>query len=476
VATAVTELLERSATELAALVRHGQVSSRELVEASLGRIDATSHLNAFVRVYPEDALAEADAIGPGDGRPFAGVPIAIKDLGAMIAGRPLTNGSDLYGEFIPRVDTFAVRRLKEAGFVIVGQTNSPELGILPVTEPRRFGATRNPWDPERTPGGSSGGSAAAVAAGAVAIAHASDGGGSIRIPAACCGLFGLKPSRNRISRGPLIGDHYLATDGVLARTVEDSARALDVLAGYEPGDANWAPPPPEPFAETARRDPPHLRVVTALSPEVEEMVDPAALAAVGDAAALLEDLGHRVENVPPQASPTAFMDPFMDLWAATTSIGVAQGAALTGRQPAPELVEPLTWWLWEKAQRLTSTAYLSSLVQLQAVARDIVAGLAGRDLMLCPALAEQPVRIGEIDGSAEDAGDRTVERAIRFTPFTALANVTGLPAMSLPLFQGDDGLPLAVQLYGPPAGEGLLLSLASQLEAARPWANRRPPV
>src|SRR3954463_690014 len=236
-----TDLLFRPATELAGLIRSGELTARELVEASLSRIEALNDtLNAFILVDADGALEAADAVQPGDERPFAGVPIAIKDIGPAWAGKPLTFGSHLFGDFTPPVNGSVVRRLLDAGFIPVGKTNAPEFGILNVTEPRRYGPTRNPWDTDRTPGGSSGGSAAATAAGMVPIAHANDGGGSIRIPAACCGLVGLKPARGRISHAPTLGESYLATDGVLSRTVDDTARALDVLAGYEAGDVHWA--------------------------------------------------------------------------------------------------------------------------------------------------------------------------------------------------------------------------------------------
>ncbi|MEN3278951.1 MAG: amidase, partial [Solirubrobacteraceae bacterium] len=254
------DLLFRPATELAELVRSGELSARELVQASLERIDALDpDLNAFVDVFHDDALAAADAIAPGDERPFAGVPIAIKNNRA-IAGKRLTFGAELFGDWEAPYDHNVVRRLKAAGFVIVGTTTLPEWGILPWTNTKRFGPTRNPWDPARTSGGSSGGSGTAVAAGMVPIAHGNDGGGSIRIPAACCGLVGLKAQRNRVSFAPEITESFLAVDGVLSRTVEDTARALDLLAGYEPGDGSWAPPPPEPFASTAAREPGPLRV------------------------------------------------------------------------------------------------------------------------------------------------------------------------------------------------------------------------
>ncbi|MCL2419789.1 MAG: amidase, partial [Conexibacteraceae bacterium] len=259
------ELLRRSVFELAELVRSGQVSAAELTRTCLERIDALQpRINAFTHVAHERALGEAATIGREDPRPFAGVPIAIKDSRA-VAGMPLTMGSDIFGDYVPGEDAFVVRRIRAAGFVIVGKTALPENGILPTCESRRNGPTSNPWAFDRTPGGSSGGSAAAVAAGMVPIAHGTDGGGSIRIPAACCGLVGLKPARSRVSSGPDSGQSFLVCDGVLTRTVAETAALLDVLAGYEPGDANWAPPPASPFAQAAREPPERLRVGLALN-------------------------------------------------------------------------------------------------------------------------------------------------------------------------------------------------------------------
>src|SRR5579884_356383 len=286
-------LLTRSATELAALVRRGELTARELVETSLRRIDELdAEIGAFTHVAHDAALEAADAIGADDQRPFAGVPIAIKD-NKPVAGMPITMCSDLFQDIVPHHDSFLVRRLGEAGFVIVGKTKLPEMGILPTTEPRRFGPARNPWDPDRTPGGSSGGSAAAVAAGMVPIAHGNDGGGSTRIPAACCGLVGLKPARGRVSVGPDGGDSFLVVDGVLTRTVAETGALLDVLAGYELGDATWAPPaPPGAFAAaSAGPGPEGLRIALALNAPLEGAVlDPVCERAARDAAALLESL------------------------------------------------------------------------------------------------------------------------------------------------------------------------------------------
>jgi amidase len=463
----------RPAGELAAMVRSGEVSSRELVQDSLDSIDALNgELNAFVHLDAEGALAVADSVEPGDERPFAGVPIAIKD-GAPVKGLPMTAGSDLFGDFVPQHDAFVVRRIREAGFVIVGKTNLPEFGILPVTEPRRFGPTRNPWDTGRTPGGSSGGAAAAVAAGMVPIAHGSDGGGSIRIPAACCGLVGLKSSRMRISRGPEVGDDFLVQDGVLTRTVGETAELLDLLAGYETGDANWAPPPSEPFARAASRKPGRLRVGVAVAPPIDAPLDPQAERAVREAAELLAGLGHAVDEVDPPWAGEDLLPVFTKVFCTGIAMATFFGGMVSGREPSEELVEPLSWEVWRGVNEYSGIDYPLAKLRLEAHTRELVAIWNDHDVLLTPSLAERPVPIGSIDACSDDPWD-DFRRSGRFTPFTAIFNVTGQPAISLPLFHGDDGLPLAVQLAGGPAREDVLLSLGSQLEAARPWADRRP--
>ncbi len=467
------DLVTRPATELARLVHAGELTSRELVEASLERIDALQpELNAFVHVDADGALAAADAVAQGDSRPFAGVPIAVKDT-AQVAGMPYRLGSDIFGDFVAQIDAFVVRRLREAGFVIVGKTSLPEFGILPVTEPRRFGPTRNPWDTERTPGGSSGGAAAATAAGMVPLAHGSDGGGSIRIPAACCGLVGLKPSRGRISRGPEQGDDLLVQDGVLTRTVAETAALLDVLAGYETGDASWAPPPAEPFVAAAAREPGRLRIGVTTTAAIDAPLDPLCERAVRDAAELLESLGHDVEEVEAPWAQGGLLEVFTLVFGTPIAMGLFFGAQVTGREPSEELVEPLSWTIWNGIRERNALDYLLARTQLGAFSRAIVALWNDHDVVMTPALAQRPVRIGEIDACSA-APWEDFRRSGQFTPYTAIFNVTGQPAISVPLFHGDDGLPLAVQLAGKPAGEGPLLALAAQLEAARPWAERRP--
>jgi len=471
----VSELLLRSATELAALVRAGDVSSRTLVEASLRRIDEFQpRLGAFTHVAHESALAAADAIEAGDVRPFAGVPIAIKD-NRPVAGMPMTMGSDLYGNFVSDQDAYLVRRLREAGFVIVGKTSMPEMGILPTTEPRRFGPARNPWDPDHTPGGSSGGSAVAVAAGMVPVAHGNDGGGSIRIPAACCGLVGLKPARGRVSVGPVGGHSFLVGDGALTRSVADAARLLDVFAGPELGDATWAPPPPAAgYAALAEVDPGHLRIGLTFEAPLEGVsVDSVCRQAVHDAATLLESLGHHVQEITPPWRGLNLLPDFTRAFGPLVSFTTWLGGQIAGREPTRKDVEPLTWELWQHALETDAINYLSAQHRLESVARSIVQALDPYDVVLTPALAQRPVRIGEIDGLGDDPMSN-YRKSAGFTPFTAMFNVTGQPAMALPLYHGEDGLPTAVQLVGPPAREEVLLSLAAQLEAALPWADRVP--
>jgi amidase len=382
--------------------------------------------------------------------------------------------SDLFGDHIAGHDANCVRRVREAGFVIVGKTTLPEMGILPTTEPRRFGPTHNPWDVERTPGGSSGGSAAAVAAGIVPVAHGNDGGGSIRIPAACCGLVGLKPARGRVSVGPDGGQSFLVSDGVLTRTVSETAQLLDVLAGYEPGDANWAPPAAGTYADAADDEPGRLRIGLALNPALEGgTLDPVCEQAARDAAALLASLGHEVEEIEPPWSGLNLLNDFTRAFGPGIAMTVMIGGRIAHREPTPDDVEPLTWAMWEHARDQDTISYLTAEGRLESVARKIVAALTPYDAVVTPALAQRPLRIGECHGRGPDEWEH-YRRSGHFTPFTAIVNVTGLPAISLPLYHGADGLPTGVQVIGRPAREDLLLSLAGQLEQALPWAERRP--
>src|SRR5579859_1828699 len=464
----------RGALELAQMVRSGEVSARELVQCSLDRIEELNPtLNAFVDVDADGALRAADAVSPGDERPFAGVPTAIKN-NRPVAGKRLTYGCSLMADYVPDYDHNVTRRLRDAGFIIVGTTTLPEYGILPTTEARLFGPTRNPWDLERTSGGSSGGAAAAVAAGILPVAHGNDGGGSIRIPAACCGLVGLKPSRGRISAAPELGDSSLTTDGMLTRTVADTAAILDVLAGYEPGDATWAPPPLEPFAASAAREPARLRIAaTTLPPVPDAVLDPTCAQAVADASELLRSLGHEVEEIDPPWQVDGLRELFGAVFSNHIALSIAYSGRVAGREPAAEDMEPMSWAIYSMIAKMGAVEGMAAAVQLQAVARALVSFLEQYDALLTPALAERPLMLGTLDPAAPQPMD-TFTRSGLFTPFTPVFNASGQPGISLPLFEGEDGLPLGIQLAGKPAGEPALLALAAQIEDASPWAQRRP--
>jgi amidase len=463
------------ATELAARVRDGSFTAREAIEAALRRIEAIdSQIGAFIELDADAALAEADAIEPGDPRPFAGVPIAIK-ANTAVAGLCMNFASRFLAGHRPTHNAYLVRRLRDAGFVVLGTTNMAEFGILPTTEPRHTGVTHNPWDTARTPGGSSGGSAAAVAAGLVPIAHGNDGGGSLRIPAACCGLVGLKPSRGRISRGPDLGDSFLASDGMLTRTVAETALLLDVLAGYEPGDATWAPRPAEPYTLAMRRDPGRLRIAMTLANALDVDADPEVVHGLHSAAALLRDLGHEVVEDSPALPAPDSLDIFLQVFGPGITLGVGLGERLAGRPPDEDEIEPMSRAVLDLARALPSTGYLTAVAQLQLLARGTVAFFADYDVLLTPVLAARPLPIGELHGCGDEP-IADLRRSGRFAPYTALFNVTGQPAISVPVGFGEDGLPTAVQLVGHPLGEETLLQLAAQIEAARPWAHRRPTV
>jgi amidase len=459
------ELAFASALEQARLVREGEVSSVELVELYLDRIaQLDPDVNAFVTVSADEARAaarEADA-SPSDA-PFRGVPIGIKDLTAT-AGIRTTYSSRAFASNVPDFDTAVVRRLREAGFVIVGKTNTSEFGTTAFTESDLNGATRNPWNPTRTPGGSSGGAAAAVAAGLLPVAHGTDGGGSIRIPASCCGLVGLKPSRGRVSSAPFTSLEGLSTAGPLSRTVADAAALLDVLSGYETGDPWWAPEPERPFREEPAADLGQLRVAVTTEPPIETPVDEACADVVSSTADLLAELGHEVmHETPPWREPDLF-ETFLAIWQVSPALYEADRGSLTA----------LNRGLVDAAFAAPAAEYAQAVIRLQMFARRVVACWSWADVVLTPTLALPPVPIGwqeEVEGAVEQ-----LLRSVAFTPFTAIANVTGLPAISLPLGWSPEGLPIGVQVIGPPAGEALLLRLAAQIERAVPWHDRRPPL
>ncbi|HEX3391385.1 MAG TPA: amidase, partial [Solirubrobacteraceae bacterium] len=359
-------------------------------------------------------------------------------------------------------------------------TNCPEFLMAYETNNLLYGRTNNPWDLERTPGGSSGGAAAAVASGMVPVAHGNDGGGSIRIPAACCGLVGLKPARGRISAAPERGEAPLDIDGVLTRTVADTAAILDVLAGYELGDVAWAPPPAEPFATAAAAmiggSPTRLRIaVTTKPPLADAEIDPVCSRAVADAAGLLRSLGHDVEEVDPPWQIEGLSQLFGAVFSIHIATQILYSGMVAGREPSADDMEPMSWAIHQMTKQIDSVQGLGMEIQLQALTRQLIQFLAPYDALLTPALAERPLPLGTLDTAAPDPM-ATFTRSGYFTPFTPIVNASGQPAISLPLYQGEDGLPLAVQLIGRPTDEAQLLALARQLEIAVPWTERRAPV
>jgi amidase len=469
------EMAFLDATAQAELVRTGKVKPLELVDAAITRIERLNpQLNAVV--WPMYDEARRRALSELHG-PFAGVPFLLKDLLAEYAGTPMTEGSRfLSGHYTTAEDSELVVRIKRAGLVVLGKTNTPELGILPTTEPRLFGPAHNPWDVTRTPGGSSGGSAAAVAAGLVPMAHANDGGGSIRIPASCCGLFGLKPTRARNPLGPHYGDLFcgLVVEHAVTRSVRDSAALLDATAGPAPGDPYWAPPPARPFAREIGTAPGRLRIAVTTAAASGAPVHADCLAAVQDAARLAASLGHVVEEATPALDNDRVTNAFITLWSAGCAWGIDDWARRTGRTPSPADFEPLTTVLAEMGRRRSAPDLLLALQDLQAVSRTVAAFFTKHDVWLTPTLAEPPLPLG----SFEDPDDvfHGMRRAAAFVPFTPIANATGQPAMSLPLFWSSDGLPIGTHWIGRFGDEATLFRLAAQLEAARPWAGRRPPV
>ena len=470
------EFTSLDATALAALVRQKQVKAIELLEAAIERIERLNPaLNAVVTPMYERAREAAAGKLP-DG-PFAGVPFLLKDLGALYAGVRMTMGTAFLRNFVPDHESELVTRLKRAGLIIVGKTNTPELGILPTTEPRLFGPSHNPWDIHRTPGGSSGGSAAAVAARFVPMAHANDAGGSIRIPASCCGLFGLKPTRARNPFGPDLGDIYsgLVIDHAVTRSVRDSAALLDATAGPDVGDPYWAPPPTRPFLQEVGADSGKLRIAFTVTTPTTVKVHADCISAVQDAAALCADLGHEMVEAAPEINGELVARAFMVLFSAGCA-WTMEGLGLATRQAlTQDKFEPLTWALYEMGRQQSASSYLLSLTLLQRVARDIARFFLRYDVLLTPTLAEPPVPLGTFDSPPENPL-YGLRRAETFVPFTPICNATGQPAMSVPLYWNAQGLPVGVHFVGRFGDEATLFRLAAQLESARPWVSRRPPV
>lgn len=462
------------ATAQAELVRRRQVTSLELVDAAIARVEKLNPSFHAV-VTPMFDIARDTARGPVPDGPFRGVPFLLKDLIASYAGVRTTSGSLSLKDFVPDRDSELVARLKRAGLVILGKTNTPEFGILPTTEPRLFGPTRNPWAPKRTSGGSSGGSAAAVALGMVAMAHGNDGGGSIRIPASCCGLFGLKPTRGRNPLGPDFGDIMsgLVAEHAVTRSVRDSAALLDATAGPDAGDPYWAPPPARPFLQEVSANPGKLRIAFTTTSPTGVPIHSDCVNAVQDAAKLCSELGHEVCEATPMLDSTLLVKSFMTLWSVGVAEEIEATALMTGRKQATEQYEELTWALAERGRTISGASYLLAVSALQSIARQIAQFFLHYDVWLTPTLAEPPLELGSFE-ARNDNPLFGLERALAWVPFTPICNTTGQPAMSVPLYWNAEGLPIGTHFVGSFGDEATLFRLAGQLESARPWVGRRP--
>ncbi|MEX2293032.1 MAG: amidase family protein [Acidimicrobiales bacterium] len=475
------DLSNLDATAQADLVSSGQATPSELVEAAVERIERVNpQLNAIIA--PLFDRARSDAAGELPAGPFRGVPFLLKDLSCHSAGDPFHEGMG----FLKRLkwtepeDTSLAARFRAAGLVVLGKTNTPELGILPTTEPAAYGPTRNPWDVTRSTGGSSGGSAAAVAAGLVPVAHANDGGGSIRIPASECGLVGLKPTRGRVSSGPEFGDVMggLTCEHVVTRSVRDSAAMLDATHGMEPGDPFTAPTPSRPFLQEVGVDPGSLRIgLMTQAPMGSVGVHADCVDATEAAGQLLESLGHRVEVSHPKAlDDPEYTGHFITNWAAGAAWNLDYWTRRTGTQVTEADVEPLTWALAELGRSSAAPEWLWAREWLQLNSREVASWWSeGFDLLLTPTIAEPPPPLGSFDSPADNPL-HGLFRAAEIVPFTPPFNVSGQPAISLPLHWNAAGLPIGVQLVAAFGREDLLLRVAAQLETAQPWSARRPPV
>jgi amidase len=473
------EYIQFDGLGLAALVRQKEVSAAELVQLALTAIERINpRLNAVIATL-EDKAQEALAQGLPEG-PFTGVPFLIKDILLHAAGVPSAMGSRVLRAMnlaLPH-DSTLMARYRRAGVVLLGRTNTPELGLNLTTEPVAWGPTRNPWNPELSPGGSSGGSAAAVRAGVVPLAYGNDGGGSLRVPGSMCGLFALKPTRGRISAGPDVGEmlHGFAAEHVLTRTVRDSAAMLDATAGPEAGDPYVIRPPERPYLEEVRRAPNRLRIALSRTPASGTPVSPECVAAVEDAAKLCASLGHDIVEAAPQYDAEALDVSCMTLFSGGFAAWVDGLSAMTGRTFGPDSFEATTWSTVEQGRGVKAADVYGALAVVNQVARTAGRFFEQYDLMLTPTLAVPPFKLGLLNANARVSYPEFFRSQTVVSPFTVLFNASGQPAMSVPLHWSAGGLPIGVQFAGRWGDEATLFRLAGQLEQARPWAQRWPPL
>ncbi len=462
------------ATAQAALVARGTLSSRELVDAAIERIESVDgRLNAVIHRRFERAREEA----PTATGPFAGVPFLVKDAVCHTAGDPFHAGMQVLKDagWVEREDTWLAARFREAGFVFVGKTNTPELATSLTTEPLAYGPTRNPWDDSRSTGGSSGGSAAAVAAGLVPVAHGNDMGGSIRFPASMCGIVGLKPTRARTTLGPDFGEYWgpLTHEFVLTRSVRDTAALLDAVSGAAPGDPYTAPPPVRPYRDEVGAPVGRLRVGFRTETPDGEASHPDVVRAVESSARLLAELGHSVDTTAIPALESSYNGAFVTVLSTAVARDVARWSARLGRDITGEL-EPMNTFFADVGTQVSGVDYVAAIEALQAWSRRVAAWWVGNDLLVVPTSPEPPVHLGELAPTNRDPG--VGGRMGRLATFTVPFDVTGQPAISLPLHWNAQGLPIGVQLVAAYGREDVLLRVAAQLEQACPWSDRRPPI
>lgn len=480
---------------LAELIRSGQASPKEVLAAARERAESVNErINAIIHPTYGEAEAQVERDLPEGS--FRAVPFLIKDLGLHWAGQPMRSGSKGYEGYRPETDSFLIRRYREAGLVFLGKTNTPEFGLTPYTEPDHFGPTRNPWNTDRTAGGSSGGSAAAIAAGIVPLATASDGGGSIRIPASCCGLVGLKPSRGLLSLGPQTGEHWAGAvvEGCNSKTVRDTAAFLDMAAAFEPGDPYPSPARPTSYHRLLGQKIPPLRIGFSTAHPLTHTLDEACVRAVQQTAQLLEELGHKVEEVPLPIQRPDLTEVFITMVAGQASATVREMGEAMGRKVSLNQVEPSTFALYLLGRSLSASEYAYQRRRWNDIGRRMAAFHQEYDLLLTPTASRRPFPIGSLEPSAGEQRliglinrlrlgslaaaniEQLAEKVFSYIPYTPLANMTGQPSLSLPLHWSEDELPVGVLFTGPIGQDGLLLQLGAQLEEARPWKGKYPPL
>lgn len=457
---------------LARLIASKQISEQQLLHTAVAALEALNPaLNALTQTYFDHAAAAIDR-GLPNGM-FRGVPFLLKDAGIQLKGTPAYHGSRWFEDWPAAHDSTLTERYKQSGLVILGKTNAPEFGLSVTTEPLRFGATRNPWNLDKSPGGSSGGAAAAVASGMTPIAHATDGGGSIRIPASCCGLFGLKPSRGRVPNGPDRGEawHGLAIAHALTRSVRDSAALLDAIGGPEPGDSYYCKPVAQPFLATLEESPRPLRIGFSTKASVPVHIE--CKKAVELTARLCADLGHQVEETEPPVDCDELNEPFLAIAAASTAAAISGASRMYDKPFGPDDFEPVGWTMIERG--LTRPMYELSLAidAAQRASRRAASFHERYDLFLCPTLAMPPQPLNSLTMSKQDVAEEN-NRSYEFSPFTAVANMTGQPSANLPLMWTESGLPIGIMLTAAYGEETLLFQISRQLETACPWAHRYP--